>query len=343
MLGTFRYLLASMVVLTHLWPAQSPWWGVYAVFCFYLVSGYLMTLVLSETYAYTSDGLGRFAANRILRIYPAYLAVCVIALGVIHLLPEAAASTNPKLHWPASAGDWISSLVILGQLGSDQALIPPAWSLHIELCYYALMASVLARHRTIITGWFVVSCAYHIWLLSSAPLDFSARYNTLLGASLPFSLGAMLYAYRASLLRLPSWTGWVSGVLFLGNVSIAAWSPTARPILQSYYLSLLFGALLLVSLARIRPADVPPWFARLDRVGGHLSYPMFLCHYPVGVGVVWLGFGGVFERNSALLWGVSFALTHVVAWAIYLSTDRNSDRLRERVRQRRSARALAHE
>ena len=73
MFGTYRFLLACLVLVTHLAGVRCA--GAYAVFGFYLLSGYLMTLVLNERYGFSPNGFGRYVANRALRIYPPYLAI----------------------------------------------------------------------------------------------------------------------------------------------------------------------------------------------------------------------------------------------------------------------------
>lgn len=63
MLGVFRYVLALMVVFSHergRVDGQVNWIGTYAVFSFYMISGYLMTLVLTERYSDSFAGFGRF-------------------------------------------------------------------------------------------------------------------------------------------------------------------------------------------------------------------------------------------------------------------------------------------
>jgi peptidoglycan/LPS O-acetylase OafA/YrhL len=52
MFGFFRTLLALAVVVEHLGPAHYV--GPYAVFGFYVLSGYLMTLIMHETYGHTA-------------------------------------------------------------------------------------------------------------------------------------------------------------------------------------------------------------------------------------------------------------------------------------------------
>ena len=65
MFGAWRLLLALLVVLGHL---HRPWWPAsWAVFSFYVISGYLMSLILDETYGWTGAGRRRFALNRFLR------------------------------------------------------------------------------------------------------------------------------------------------------------------------------------------------------------------------------------------------------------------------------------
>src|SRR5829696_4626838 len=77
-MGLFRLTLAFCVVLAHglnvAVPAAS---ADVAVQTFYIVSGFYMGLVLTEKY----HRLWSFFTNRILRLYPAYVAVLLITLA----------------------------------------------------------------------------------------------------------------------------------------------------------------------------------------------------------------------------------------------------------------------
>ena len=90
MFGIFRYVLALLVTFGHLkYFLQGGWnWtGLYAVFGFFVLSGYLMTRVLHRTYGYGLRGLLAYR-DRALRIYPAYWATFALSLLWLLLAPE---------------------------------------------------------------------------------------------------------------------------------------------------------------------------------------------------------------------------------------------------------------
>ncbi len=70
-MGVIRALLAISVLITHSEPILgiSLLNGDQAVTCFYIISGFLITLILCEKYA----DLRGFYVNRALRIYVPYL------------------------------------------------------------------------------------------------------------------------------------------------------------------------------------------------------------------------------------------------------------------------------
>jgi peptidoglycan/LPS O-acetylase OafA/YrhL len=87
MIEISRYILATMVAQTHLWPLGAAWTGNIAVFAFYTLSGYLMTRVLNERYGFSARGTVAFLLNRVLRLWPAYLAILGLTLIALSFLP----------------------------------------------------------------------------------------------------------------------------------------------------------------------------------------------------------------------------------------------------------------
>ena len=65
-LGSWRLLLAFLVAISHLWARMLHGPAAYAVWGFYLLSGYLMTHVLRTKYGFRPRGLLAYASNRVL-------------------------------------------------------------------------------------------------------------------------------------------------------------------------------------------------------------------------------------------------------------------------------------
>ena len=101
MFGFYRTMLAIWVMVFHL--LDIPIIGPYAVYSFFVLSGFLMTTIMHESYGYDSGGLKRYAINRFLRLYPMYWAVAMASiLVIIYVTPEYAALYNKTLHIPNS-------------------------------------------------------------------------------------------------------------------------------------------------------------------------------------------------------------------------------------------------
>src|SRR5262249_28113272 len=85
MFGLLRFLLSSLVVLSHLSGSiYAMHFGYYAVRAFFVVSGFLMTAALNEVYRF--DGV-RFWTSRLLRLLPLYYLVCLFTLAVLAQFP----------------------------------------------------------------------------------------------------------------------------------------------------------------------------------------------------------------------------------------------------------------
>ena len=299
MFGIYRFTLSIMVVIAHLAGPVINWTGVYAVFCFYLLSGYLMTLVLNHRYGFDLKGLGRYALNRILRIYPPYLVLLLMAILIVCLIPEAAKELNESFSMPKHPIHWMHNLLIFGLNGDSNRLIPPAWSIDVELFFYCVMALILVRSRIICVSWFLFSLGYTVFMVSTGK-DFGFRYMSYIGASLPFSLGAVIYFYRKHLPILTPIHGMFSITLFLLYACLAKFL-WANPRDMGFYIALALGLYIQVYLLNLKKSGLPPWLIKLDKHLGDLSYPIFLCHWQVGAIIVFASPFGVSERGINLL------------------------------------------
>ena len=194
MFGTYRTLLALLVVLLHF--AYIPLIGEYAVFGFFALSGFLMTLIMQRNYGYSVAGVGAFAVNRFLRIYPVYWVACAVSVIVLLGLPfEQTSGWNRNYFMPDTVRDWFYNLALVLRFTQKPSLVSPAWALTVELFFYACIGLGLSRTRLITSVWFLLSIAYTVWLLLTDPV-WGHRYYTVGAASLPFATGAMIWHYR---------------------------------------------------------------------------------------------------------------------------------------------------
>src|SRR5208337_1707084 len=159
-------------------------------------------------------------------------------------------------------------------------------ALHVELWFYVAMALGLARNRWITGTWFMASVAYTLWLLGQRT-PFAERYVFIPACSLAFSFGSLIYHVRDRLpvIRTP-WAALSAAAIWWLHVWLTQNIP-GGPWVVGLYSSLLFSAFAMVTLMRLEPKALPDWMGRVDRFAGNLSYPMYLCHWGVGILVIW--------------------------------------------------------
>jgi peptidoglycan/LPS O-acetylase OafA/YrhL len=316
--GIFRYGLAFCVAISHLWAGMIPGPAAYAVWGFYCLSGYLMTLILNEKYGFSRRGLINFAANRVLRIYPAYYVVCAAMFLIFWLIPDTAAGFLPNLRMPQTAQGWCYSLLLMSTPDGDE-LLHGSMALRVELWFYVAIALGLGRGRRIAWAWFLASLGYTVWLLALRT-PFPERYIFIPACSLAFSAGCLLYHLRT---RLPviktKWATLAAASLWWLHVWLSLNLP-GGPWVVGLYSSLLCSAFAVLTLMRLDPRQQPNWMVRLDRLAGNLSYPIYLCHWSMGILVTW--FFPARTRTDVFVFLVGFPLLNLVSLTIYHFVER---------------------
>src|SRR6266581_4208332 len=92
--GILRFFLSTLVVFSHLSGIEAGGhWGYFAVRSFFILSGFVLTKSLHETYKFN---FLPYYGNRLLRIMPLYLFVCAITILVIAAFPEQAGDFMPR-------------------------------------------------------------------------------------------------------------------------------------------------------------------------------------------------------------------------------------------------------
>ena len=342
MFGTFRYVLASMVMLAHLGPMSMIHTGYYAVSGFFLLSGYLMTLSLHERYFLLQNGPGKDAINRLLRVLPSYYVVLLLSILAVEFWPDTALSIHERLRMPNDFTEWMANLLVVPLTGIDglrsmHNLIPPTWSLAIELVFWMLLPLLVRSKRTALI-WGALTVVYIftlIWLNASLQM----RYYSYLAASLPFFCGAALYLWRGKMSAfswkwlIPLWamplTYYLTAPILLSDTIYFSekWYD-GRTLFEGLYLAMSLNFFVVFALSRVTLA--PLWLMRLDRFLGNLSYPIFLVHVLAAVLVVKLTDHALPPERSWSLFGGGLVLTNLLAYLLWRFVEHPVQTVRER-------------
>lgn len=307
-LGFIRFVLALMVVLNHLWLPTANLIGAHAVTGFYIVSGFLMTKVINEVYS-GEGGRIRYLANRALRIYPAYLLISSITLVCLAIWPNYF-QVYSLIRIPVNANEWSSNLTLWRLTDSPTIVIPPAWSLYVEVFFYLVIALV-GRSRPIVLLWLLISLAYTGWMVAN-DYPFRERYYPLAAASLFFSAGAVIYFlattckslfFQAKLSKLTIWSAFA---LFITFPILVGDLGGGRHWLGYYGASAIF-MFFFAGLAIKRQLSGNS----MDMLMGNLAYPVFLTHF-FAAGVVNL----LADNRFPVTGNVSFVLSTLVCLLI---------------------------
>ncbi|HTH49843.1 MAG TPA: acyltransferase [Candidatus Limnocylindria bacterium] len=375
-MGILRLLLAISVVVVHCDAdvgASLLVGGAYAVKLFFVISGFYMALILHEKYS-APGATALFYGNRLLRLLPTYyvmVALSVVAVAVLSGIRGHLVSVAPFGLWRdygsqlpaglAAALKWVQ-ITPLGQevptagfldltthqveytvlpdhpylvLGSFMVL-PPAWTLSLELQFYALAPWLVRRSLALLAGIFLLSLACR-WVLPLLPYgnpEFLRDHNLLpqLGHFLLGVAGYRFYRGRETSLWWRRLAGYGVGIwaAVLLLLFLYPWLPVRgrEPLVTgSFALALPFIF-----------ATTATW--SWDRLLGELSYPVYLGHWLVKE--LWYGLD--LKRWSAWLkydWeraAVVVVGSLILAAAVHQFVERPIDRYRQR-RARRFAAA----
>lgn len=329
---------------------------------FFIISGFYMTLVINEKYSKLGgQWKARFYASRILRLFPAYIVVSLIALAIFHSngVPNAFTDDNdlsPQaravlvfLNLFIVGQDFWESLLSLSKQGNEivapivsffgetalnpiYVLIGQSWSLSIELLFYAIAPFIVLSKRRM-AAFFIAFLAVRLFF----------AFNPDIFPNEPWR--SRFFASNFPLFMLGGFGYWI-------YIHIQGWNHAKR-IGKGALISLLFalvfsiwnkgGAFLMTGGEDYDTAElwvfyilfaaaVPLIFNftknfKVDRFIGELSYPLYLVH---GLVIGWVTGTFINYSPSTRLLSV-IAMSLVVSMAIQVLIDMPIDRVRRKV------------
>lgn len=319
MFGSFRLLLAIGVVLSHMGVSVGGVnTGIVGVVCFFMVSGFAMSGLVSSSYARMPEDIPGFYLDRFVRLAPQYyfyLAICAFTVLVLGWRETGAQSGGPD------ATSIMANLTVVplafwmfnGSIGTFMLNIP-TWSLGTEVCFYIILPFLLFN-RVILWGAAAIGAA--TWAISTHGLihpDFYA-YRLLPGTLVFFLVGVAL--------QRGDWKLYAALVAFFMGSAISL--QLGHKIWLQFNVQLLIGA-------TVGCIAVPILGAlgrnRLDDRIGAASYGCFLAH--------WI-FVTALKQHYGEPWAVLTAIVGSVlcGWASYKWIEAPTVRFRHEIRRRK--------
>jgi peptidoglycan/LPS O-acetylase OafA/YrhL len=277
-LDGLRAVAVAMVFAIHAFP-QSGFPGGLGVDIFFVISGFLITLILlKELRATGTISLKTFYLKRLLRLYPAFVAMVV---AFVVLFPFAAASLKDDVFKSGIALTYLSNIYMTVS-GDSLGHLRHTWSLAMEEQFYllwpllllAIVKLRLPTKPTMICMALLIVASLAGWFFTADSLPF----NPLTKAG-----GLLLGCVTAMLVTHKPWhsvpLAWLSAFAFLFAIvgEFLGWigrdisMPIATLAMPGILLYLAFGSGPAVRVLAWKP------LAYL----GVISYALYLWHYPI--------------------------------------------------------------
>lgn len=290
MLGTLRFILALLVLLSHIPGLGMPLNpGVSSVILFYFISGYLMGRSYHRFQQHSAQPIRDFYLDRLLKLMPQYCAVLLLTCLLVYLLGPA--EHTLFLNQPVEPLRIALNLLLLPvnyvfePLSIDVLLphpiVPTAWSLSSEFHFYLLLPLILMLGRW---GFVLVFAGAEV-IQVAAMFHGSGVFNSdnfgyrFIFGVLVFFLAGMAYGRRQDGFYRRVVQVYLLTYLLMLLVIAPSFGLYSKPRVQE----LMIGAVMAIPLlsAAINVMNMSEWQASLDDKLGRLAYPIFISHFLV--------------------------------------------------------------
>ncbi|MDH5231733.1 MAG: acyltransferase [Gammaproteobacteria bacterium] len=280
MFGYLRFFLASLVLLSHVdLSVQGANPGVAAVVVFYMLAGFVVCNLFSKVFVADKPLFFQFYYERFLRIFPLYL--FVLALTILFLFTTNFGS--PKFEFSAMLSNMLivplNYFMILDNTILQEPnwwLIPPAWSLGVELQAYLLLPFIIYYRNIKIVLGLISLCIFCAACFGVIHTNYFG-YRLLPGVFFIFILGVCIYNTASEKRDADIFDKYFPSFVYIMLILMLIVLGIFRKLLEVYVVETIIGLLVGIPvisfLARIRK-NIP-----LNHVLGDLSYGIFLSHF----------------------------------------------------------------
>jgi len=279
MLGYLRFFLATLVLLTHTGIRFHDFnFGIAAVVSFYMLAGLVVCGLLSKMFPEGGPVYFRFYVERLLRIFPTYL--FIFTLVCIFLIISQYGRTEFNLvklinniliipiNYFMIFDNWILT-------EPKSLIIPPAWSLGLELQAYVILPFIVYYKPVKIIVSIVSLLVFIAACLGIVNTNY-AGYMLLPGVMFIFVLGTLIFKTYLNESELDKFDIYFPIITYITLIILLVILGIQNEFLVNYATDVIFGVLIgyPVIIYMVKSDRKMP----LNALFGELSYGIFLSH-----------------------------------------------------------------
>ena len=280
MFGYFRFFLASLVLISHVginYRGFNP--GVAAVVSFYMLAGFVVCHLFSKIFKSEKPLYFHFYYERALRIFPQYLFIAGLTLIFIFTTKFG----DPMFAFMAL----INNMVIIPlnyYMVFDNSilqqpkwwLIPPAWSLGVELQAYLVLPFIIYFRPIKILLAIASLAVFIVASMGVINTDYFC-YRLLPGVLFIFILGTSIYKNTSTSGKPDLFDQHFPTIVYVSLLVLSAILGVSNMLSAPYVKETILGTLIglpIVTFLANRDFKAP-----INHLLGDLSYGMFLSHF----------------------------------------------------------------
>jgi peptidoglycan/LPS O-acetylase OafA/YrhL len=308
--GLFRLVLSLLVFADHVSRYN---FGTTAVFLFFILSGFWITMMWEGKYSLLSHPYWTFLISRFWRIYPVFAMA-----GLLAVFTSVVSGRYQPVKGPLLA-IILENIQMIGAKNISFAANPPAWSLDIEAQFYLIAPMMLGLIKKSL--WWISAIALLCLISLKLCDDFSV---------LPYILFFTAGSVCAVVKWNPSWRLSLTALLLAIIIALVC---AGTGILEGgrhptqLYLSLVGPASGFIAFVALPFAIFTTRHegGASDRMMGDLSFIVYMIHRPI-LDLIRTGDGGVLHRASSAC--LALGLTLVTSFLIWKILDRPLNKAR---------------
>ncbi|WP_188814176.1 acyltransferase family protein [Hymenobacter cavernae] len=329
--GLVRFILASIVVLFHV--AKVVYLGTLAVYCFFILSGYWISLMYDLKYAKLNSPVQEFYTSRLYRLFPVYYLFIALTAVVTLIFDFDKVRLIADMPLVKQLAFWLSNITLLGYNQLMYKPIAPAWSLDIEVQFYILFPLVILLMGKRINRVVTLLGLALVAIIIETVFQNSFLHGTVLPYLVYFAIGISLNKDKIVFSRT---TQLICNLLFVAVLLVHYLSPGLFQLVKdsetSYHLH--FSQLASLLLVPLLAGSVRVKSNKLDRALGDMSYVLYLSHW------VWFIPYNHYIQNLTTVQRLPYmaaylVLTFAMAYLFYRYYDRPIEERRRRLAEQK--------